>query len=380
MFSSFFLDRLNNAQLLRPVNIPGNVSHVCLIALSRDVQLISALIDKYPHIQPKLLILPDLGKSQTRQVRVSLPDNTNLPVGDLEAATTCPQYEKVFIAPANPAESAAYLTEICRFLSKRGVQQIFIFGEQPPAYSSRTGLADFYERNSRLLEAAFALFNDHGSKALFISRIKSILTGNAGYMPISPHPDYFFPLVKPESGDVMIDGGVSDLVGAQLSFIEGVGEKGRIFGFEPIPRLCESAASQLAAYKNYKMECAGLAKETGSAFFEDLRDSSHIAQENSGGVECKLTSIDDYCAINNINHVDCIKLDVEGAELEALKGAKKTIKKDKPKLIVCLYHKPQDMYEIPLFITRLEPGYELFLSHTSCQFMDTVLYAKFKAF
>lgn len=57
----------------------------------------------------------------------------------------------------------------------------------------------------------------------------------------------------------------------------------------------------------------------------------------------------------------CIKLDVEGFELAALKGAINTIKKYKPELAICVYHKNDDVYEIPSFIKSIVPEYNCIL-------------------
>lgn len=73
--------------------------------------------------------------------------------------------------------------------------------------------------------------------------------------------------------------------------------------------------------------------------------------------------------------VTYIKLDIEGAELEALKGAQEIIKRDKPKLAICIYHKKEDMVEIPYFIKQLVPEYRLFIRHYSNNECETVLYA-----
>ena len=89
-----------------------------------------------------------------------------------------------------------------------------------------------------------------------------------------------------------------------------------------------------------------------------------------------MTSIDAFVSEQNIDKVDCIKLDVEGAELAALKGACKTITKMKPKLIICLYHKTEDLLEIPDLIKRFVPEYELYVAHSNINFIDTILYAR----
>ncbi len=70
-----------------------------------------------------------------------------------------------------------------------------------------------------------------------------------------------------------------------------------------------------------------------------------------------------------------IKMDIEGAELEALKGAKNIIQKYAPKLAVCVYHKPEDMEEIPQLLLEYNPNYRFYLRHYSLTMNETVLYA-----
>jgi len=73
--------------------------------------------------------------------------------------------------------------------------------------------------------------------------------------------------------------------------------------------------------------------------------------------------------------VTYIKMDIEGAELNALKGAANTIKKNKPRLAICVYHKPEDILEIPVFLSELVPSYQFYLRHHSQYYIETVLYA-----
>lgn len=378
MKSSLLFQNLDKAFLLRPEGVPKSLQNICLICLSKDLECLPQFFKACPQAKPEVLIVPDLPPHEVKHLRLHLPDGSLLLASPPVRAAKCPQYEKVFICPRNPVEAAAYLTQICRFLARFGISQIYLFAQSSPAYTTRQPMPDFYAEHAERLENAFNLFADYGSKMVFGARLKAIMTGSSGYIPVAAHQDYFFPGISPEPGDIMIDGGVSDMVEAQTTFIDAVGEKGKIYGFEPIPRLWASAIAKLTQYPNYHLECAGLSNIAGEVTFEDLRDSSHIATSANAAntVICAMETIDAYCKKNNISHIDCIKLDVEGAELAALKGAAEIIKSCKPKLIICLYHKPVDLYEIPEYIKSLVPDYNLYLSHTSCQFIDTVLYAK----
>ena len=74
--------------------------------------------------------------------------------------------------------------------------------------------------------------------------------------------------------------------------------------------------------------------------------------------------------------VTFIKMDIEGAELESLKGAGRIIiREQKPKLAICVYHKKEDIFDIPEYILSLNPKYKLYLRHYTLGEWDTVLYA-----
>jgi hypothetical protein len=67
-------------------------------------------------------------------------------------------------------------------------------------------------------------------------------------------------------------------------------------------------------------------------------------------------------------------MDVEGAEYQSLLGASKVIRKNTPKLAICLYHKPCDIIAIPMLIKSMVPEYKMFIRHNSNAYNETVLY------
>jgi len=68
-------------------------------------------------------------------------------------------------------------------------------------------------------------------------------------------------------------------------------------------------------------------------------------------------------------------MDIEGAELDALHGAEESIRAFTPKLAICTYHQPSHLWEIPLYMKELVPGYKIFLRHHTEQEYETVCYA-----
>lgn len=76
------------------------------------------------------------------------------------------------------------------------------------------------------------------------------------------------------------------------------------------------------------------------------------------------------------NRVSFIKMDIEGAEWKALQGAKKIIAVQKPKMAVCVYHRLEDMWKIPVFLKKLVPEYKIAVRHHAKFWVsETVCYA-----
>ena len=96
-----------------------------------------------------------------------------------------------------------------------------------------------------------------------------------------------------------------------------------------------------------------------------------MLSEQGGSSEIEVTSLDDTIT----GKVSFIKMDIEGSEMDALKGAKETIQKNHPKLAICIYHSNEDMLRIPEFIHELVPEYELYIRAHTMGIAETVLYA-----
>lgn len=73
--------------------------------------------------------------------------------------------------------------------------------------------------------------------------------------------------------------------------------------------------------------------------------------------------------------VTFLKMDIEGAEPEALRGAAGIIRRQKPKLAVCVYHRPEHLWGIPLLLEQMVPDYRLYLRHHTPLEYETVCYA-----
>ena len=105
------------------------------------------------------------------------------------------------------------------------------------------------------------------------------------------------------------------------------------------------------------------------------KDGSYVVEEQRDDAETiEVVSLDSFFEKEGI-HPTYIKMDVEGAEMKALIGAENIIKKYKPKLAVSIYHRLEDLWEIPDIIMKYRPDYDLYIRHYPMAAGDTVLYA-----
>ncbi len=122
----------------------------------------------------------------------------------------------------------------------------------------------------------------------------------------------------------------------------------------------------------------GVWKENGILKFYSGEMSGIIGVENNyvredgDYVELEVKAIDQ---VNECKDATFIKMDIEGSEMEALLGAENTIKKNKPKLAICIYHSDEDMLRIIEYIHSIVPEYDLYVRHHSMYSVETVLYA-----
>ncbi len=164
-----------------------------------------------------------------------------------------------------------------------------------------------------------------------------------------------------------------------LNFSRKTGAKGFIYGFDPLYKNIQSSFKKdLKNKKNIKIYPHLLWSKGGLIPFWNSRDNpegSGIVFGRKGAEKLKTVTIDDFVREKRIEKLDFIKLDVEGSEMDVLKGGLVVIRTHRPSLAVSIYHRKQDMFAIPLFLSKMLKGYTYHLAHYSKTFWDTVWYA-----
>ena len=182
-------------------------------------------------------------------------------------------------------------------------------------------------------------------------------------------------ICEPEKGDVVLS--VGAFYGeTSIWFSERVGDFGKVYAFEAVARNAWVAECNCRrnGIKNILVENSCLWSAEQSVYVEQDDAASRVS-ENTEGTEMKAITLDTYCEKNRISKVDYIKMDIEGAEYEALLGTENVIRKNKPKLAICVYHSAEDFIRIPQKIKEYVPEYRLYLSHKNEDLNETVVFA-----
>lgn len=183
----------------------------------------------------------------------------------------------------------------------------------------------------------------------------------------------YFDVILPHSveKETFVDAGAFDETDSKhfISWCKNAYEK--IYAFEPDHDNCGRAKETFLNNENVAVFEKGIWHETETLRFQSGIEENCTIKEN-GNVEVKVTALDEEISDASVTF---IIMDVEGSKLQALDGAKRLISQNCPKLAICVYHRPEDIIEIPLKILSFISDYKLYLRHYSYADKETVLYA-----
>jgi FkbM family methyltransferase len=178
-----------------------------------------------------------------------------------------------------------------------------------------------------------------------------------------------------EPSDVVLDLGAFN-GNSSIALSRPAGEEGKVYAFEPNPVMQEILARNLK-----KMNCVNveiIPRGAGDApnvlKFKIQGAASRF--DPFGDVDVQIGRVDDFVVERGLSKVDFIKLDVEGFEMPALRGAASTIRTFRPKLAISVYHLHYDIHAVTLFIRDLCPWYSFYLRHNATHDGEIVLFCQ----
>ena len=254
--------------------------------------------------------------------------------------------------------------EVLEFISELDKKHDLIIPEVP-LYGGDVFDYEYFQNNQNKILATAKLFEDETSRSLFFDAVNFRLTGKMRYLTLC---DPFDKSVKDLFGDsrigVIVDGGAyrGDTANVFLNVFPG---SEVLYAVEPDPhsfrKLTESSNDSRIRTVN-----AALSSFCGFTSFSSSSSRGAGVSGNSKrskSISVPAVTID---AILNGEKCDLIKLDVEGNEREALLGAANTFNRFTPGLIISLYHRTDDLFDIPRSIKTVNEDYGLYLRRPFC--------------
>ena len=242
----------------------------------------------------------------------------------------------------------------------------------------RKGGFRYYQKHKQAITACLDLLAMGKAGAFNTLCLQTHMQRKPVPLPMRPKKEQYFPK------DIKLSRGYARFIncgsydGDTVRLLNEVhGKVDNIACFEPEPKIFMRLADYLSKHgaelagKIVSIPCAVYNQETTRRFISSSGLGSRIAEEGDSIVQC--------VALDHVLHgfdPTFICMDVEGVELEVLKGAETLIScTNRPDLAICVYHSPNHLWEIPLYLHSLDLGYRLYLRNYTTFTGETVLYA-----
>lgn len=215
---------------------------------------------------------------------------------------------------------------------------------------------EFFKENEESFRRAYEMLYDEKSKSDYLDILRFKLSGDVKYL-IKTHSEKMklYEEVLPLSGsETIMDLGAydGDTIREFLSVTDSKYKK--IIALEPDEKNFRKLERKTEGLQNLIRLNIGAWDKEETLYF--AKKSGRNSRLEDGGIPVEFNSVDNIAD----GEVTFIKMDIEGAELKALEGAKNTIQQYKPKLYVCAYHRNEDMFTLPFKIKELYERYRLY--------------------
>lgn len=228
-----------------------------------------------------------------------------------------------------------------------------------------------------------SIVHDEESKKIIDAIVKKRATDFLDYTDIKyqGESEYFCDeFWKPykNGSEVFVDGGgyTGDTIDEFVNWTRGNYKK--IYSFEPDPQKAQIIKDNLWRWNEkvnlYEKGLYDIETRLRFVVGDSLYSGKIDENKDTDYIYIDTAVLDNIIDMNE--KITFIKLDIEGAELKALEGARKIITRDKPRLAICIYHKMNDLWEIPKLIKKMVPEYKICIRHCGVRCRGTILYAK----
>jgi FkbM family methyltransferase len=308
---------------------------------------------------------------------------SGMPVYKIETASASVEKQNKAVVVLGIHNRMANLPMIVQSLHAVGFDRVIYPVELFDTFEAELGTRywltrrDLYPAHESVLEETLTLWCDETSRAIFRSTLQFRMDGNPVLLPPPDLANQYHPLDLPPWAAPLrlVDCGafdgdtIADLIKNKIS-IEALA------AFEPDPqnftKLSNFVLSQTDILPDAQLWPCGVYSSNVQLSFDAAKGEASSVT-NAGGAVIQCVALDD--ALPTFTPT-LIKMDIEGAEDEALRGAHRIISTYLPGLAISVYHKPEHLWQIPLWVDHNFPGkYQLYLRSHAYNDFDLVMYA-----
>ena len=329
---------------------------------------------KYENVN--ILCIADIDKTKQGGMLLGIP---------IIAPEKLLQYDTQTCVVVTPAKYCLAITEK---LNKLGFNNLLYYNTWNPrviyaAARRNKVIAEKREELDALLSensekiSAVRQFLQHDKKSVYVfnAKIDSLYFGRNIPLESLHEDNHYFPgdIISLHEQEVFVDCGAYDGQ-TTLDFIRRVEDYRYIYVFEPDPLQFELTQMTLdyERIERFELYSMGVHKSEGEVSFMS-KDVGASRIKEDGELVVSATSLD-ALLYDKPARPTFIKMDIEGAELDALTGAEKIIGRDRPKLAISVYHGNVHIWEVPYWIKTNYPDYEIYIrQHLNIN--ETVCYA-----
>lgn len=306
----------------------------------------------------------------------------NLPIISVDEA--CSQYENALFY----ISTQLYYKPLYNQLKRNGIKEEQIIEHDLICqFQWEYNYKEYLAKNIISFNHILNSLSDEKSKRCFLSRLAFLVTRNRKYaLEMRGEHQYFENFIDYKKLDLFVD--VGSYIGDTVLELENYCDPARckVIAFEMDDQLYDTAQYNLKHWKNNieiikkaVSNIDGISNVSGAmGVMQSIQDDTFIETQEENDIvtfpTCKLDTVLSEKYILDKKGI-MIKMDIEGAEMSALQGAKGIIQKFHPILAICIYHREDDIIRIPEYLHSLYSGYKFYLRHYSDNQTETVLYA-----
>jgi len=284
-------------------------------------------------------------------------------------------------------KSEKFMRQIIEKLNDLNINNIYgKYGVYAAGNYEANRMKTMIDNNKEKIDYVYQSLADEESKRVFLNLLYYRMTNDTRFLELSfetKHKQYFpnacDDIFTYSNEEVFVDAGAYD-GNTMMDFIKCMNHQYKhIYSFEPDSFMFSilKETIKVKKIKDVSIYHYGVFDKRAKLYFSEFPDTgSSMINSNEKMNQTTIDTISlDELLYKDGNKITFIKMDIEGAEREALDGSLNIIRRDCPKLAISIYHKEDDLWEIPYKILTEYANYKLYIRHYTDITTETICYA-----